>query len=416
MKLPETLQRKLTQDWQKEAHREARLCDGAFPLRLAIGLPRAQDIGSQAVRAHLAAWRDIEHQGIGSVLWQHKKYRACDGDIECPTHWLIHTPQDWHDAMDCGKTREELAFFMTLFAQDYLQMRMTEAPQLTRETLALLLRHKALVLAYPQQTVVQLLILAQMLDEGIARDLPLRALTWQHIIRASSHKLSALEKRQMQDVQLDSKFFERHETLLAKLLDLRYGARVAQTGLAAFLGAELPGAWIRLHENQIPRQYLPFPHIRVPAADLRAENIVPNHILIIENEQCLHLLPPLSDTLIILGAGRNLAWLKDAAWRHKRLYYWGDLDSWGLAILGNAQQYQPHLSALMMDKATFEYHRRHAVRESNSYPSCPPALDREQMALFTFLQGNALRLEQEFLDQAWVRKCFAAAGLADDER
>ena len=408
MKSPADLRRKLSQDWQKDKYRQARVGDNLFPVQLIIGTPRSQHIGTQAVRNHLLTWQTFEREHIGTIIWQTKKYRACDAAIDYPAIWQINHLQDWHDAMDDAATQAELIWFMALREHAYLR---AQPPLLARAQLGVLLRHKALALPYSSETIVQLLILADILPENIAQGLPLRALTLPQILAASARQLHPWEENSLQRLQLDSKFFERHQTLLSKLLGLRFGSRVADIGLSAFLGAEQQSGWIRLCENHEPRTWLNFPHIRVPSSALQADDIPLTNILIIENEQCLHLLPPLADTLIILGAGRNLAWLEHPSFRNKRLYYWGDLDSWGLEMLAAAQRYQPHIRALMMDKATLQRHIAHSVSEARSYPDMPSMLDDEQASLFTLLQQQALRLEQEFIDQAWVEQSCRNHGL-----
>ena len=108
MKSPAELKRKLSQDWQQDKHRQTRAGDAAFPVQLAIGLPRSRDIGTQAVRDHLAAWQAIDREQIGTVIWQTKKYRACDAPINCPAIWQLNHLKDWHDAMDNAQTQIEL--------------------------------------------------------------------------------------------------------------------------------------------------------------------------------------------------------------------------------------------------------------------------------------------------------------------
>lgn len=411
MKSPGELQSKLSRDWQTYALRRARLVEHAFPIRLAIGLPAAKDIGSPAVRAHLAAWQAFEKQGIGTVIWQRKKYRACAGEIDCPAVWEIDDVQTWQAAMDDRQGQAELAWFIALTEQDYWREQCTVSPQFAREQLALLLRHKALALPYCVEVIVQLLIVAAVLPENAAQGLPLRALHRTHLKRIGVEPQGDAARRAWQEWQADSKFFERHRILLGKLLALRFGRRVIEQGVDVFLGAQRYGGWLHVYENQTPRRFLPYAHMCVQACDLRADDIPLSRILIVENLRCLHTLPPLPDTCVILGAGRNLAWLQDRAWRQKSLYYWGDLDTWGLDILALAQSLQPHIFPLMMDLATFEQHAEHALGETDSCPNLPATLDKAQKDLFVFLQRGAWRLEQEFIRPDWVRDYCRRHGL-----
>ena len=71
-----------------------------------------------------------------------------------------------------------------------------------------------------------------------------------------------------------------------------------------------------------------FARQRVPASELQATPLPAAHILLVENERCLHLLPrPLAGTIAILGAGRNLAWLAAPWLQARRVAYWGDIDT-----------------------------------------------------------------------------------------
>ena len=79
-----------------------------------------------------------------------------------------------------------------------------------------------------------------------------------------------------------------------------------------------------------------------------------------------------------------------------------------MAILGQAQHYQHHLVALMMDQATVD---AHLVTEPESCLYQPLGLNTEQTHLFTHLKTHSLRLEQELLDKNWAKAYCRQAGL-----
>ena len=116
MKSPAALQHKLTQAWHKDKTRLARLCTDAFPITLALGLPKTADIGSAAVRMLLERWHDFARHNIGTILWQEKKYQACFAPIACPTHWQIHDLSEWQAAMDNVEAQTELGWFIAFRA------------------------------------------------------------------------------------------------------------------------------------------------------------------------------------------------------------------------------------------------------------------------------------------------------------
>jgi len=138
----------------------------------------------------------------------------------------------------------------------------------------------------------------------------------------------------------------------------------------------------------------------VTTAEL-AETILPaSRILVIENEQCLHQLPALSDTIAILGCGLDVQWLSSPTMDEKHIAYWGDMDSWGLLMLARARRCRPTLDVLLMDRELFEQYANHsAVPEPvKAQETIPDGLLNEEAGFYRYLTGlQRGRLEQEFL-------------------
>jgi hypothetical protein len=124
---------------------------------------------------------------------------------------------------------------------------------------------------------------------------------------------------------------------------------------------------------------------------------------------------PLPDTIAILGDGLNLGWLCAAWLQSRKVAYWGDLDTWGLAMLATARSHLAHLHALLMDGACFAAHQSLAVAEPVHAPlEHSGVLLPDEIALDQQLRTlRAGRLEQEFLPEAavnhamkdWLRRC-----------
>jgi hypothetical protein len=117
------------------------------------------------------------------------------------------------------------------------------------------------------------------------------------------------------------------------------------------------------------------------------------------------------DTLAVLGSGLNLAWLAAPWLQERKVAYWGDLDTWGLAMLAIARQNIPRLHALLMDRHTFDTHAAMAVTEPVHAPnvSTHNALRPNEADLAAHLQSLPKgRLEQEFLPQASVSAALQA--------
>ena len=150
---------------------------------------------------------------------------------------------------------------------------------------------------------------------------------------------------------------------------------------------------------------LPFRQILVRDHELATAPLPTENILIVENEQCLHLLPAMKNTIAILGAGLNLAWMQAPWLKSKSVAYWGDMDSWGLTMLARARKHKPTLSALLMSQTLFEqYQKNRAVEEPSPSlnESSSTLTTEEQQFLDTLRSRKKGRLEQEFLPQEIV--------------
>ena len=198
---------------------------------------------------------------------------------------------------------------------------------------------------------------------------------------------------------IDTKFFERHRTLMAQLLDVLFDGEVDNLGLEAFLGAlDETDHWVLL--APLEQGLLPFRQQRIRTTELMDVTLPASRVLIVENEKSLYQLPPVSDTIAILGAGLNLGWLEGRGFEGKQIAYWGDLDTWGLQMLATARGYRPQLHVLLMTRDTFDTHAAlSAVAERDPAAESPPtALTEAESMLYRHLRTlERGRLEQEFL-------------------
>ena len=92
------------------------------------------------------------------------------------------------------------------------------------------------------------------------------------------------------------------------------------------------------------------------------------NVIICENEITFLSLPKCQDTMAIFGGGYNAKILGVVYWLNfKNIYYWGDLDRDGFAILNNLRANLPNakIISLMMDKETFNLGRVSAVEDTS---------------------------------------------------
>ena len=381
MKSPQQLAQQLARQWHRSDWREAQLLPNpaAWPLPLAIGAPSAQSFqdAGPALRQHLQAWRAVSDHGPGSVQWAPRSYRGGAAPLDVPLHWTLPRPSDAIAAIArfAGPGHAGIA-------ADY-QALASVLTQVDACFHRLLLRRLALWRHLPTAQVVTATHVALQLAPGCAAGKPLRALA----VAGN-----------------DSKFFERHDSLLKALLDERFEGEASRQGLTTFLGASPEGEhWVLV--APLADGLLPFRRQRVTTSELHTTALPARRILLVENERSLHQLPqPLPDTIAILGSGFNLAWLA-APWLQERdVAYWGDLDTWGLAMLATARRLLPQLHALLMDRASFDAHAHLAVAEPvHATDLSQDGLLPQEVQLAHHLRGlEKGRLEQEFLSAEQV--------------
>ncbi len=130
-------------------------------------------------------------------------------------------------------------------------------------------------------------------------------------------------------------------------------------------------------------------------------------VFITENEINFLAFPAVRNSLVIFGAGygfENLAeipWLKDLP-----VYYWGDIDTHGFAILNQLRAYLPQARSLLMDRDTLLQHQSMWVTEPRQEQRQLTRLTPSEHLIYQDLTGNRygekVRLEQERVEFGWL--------------
>lgn len=377
MKSPADIALKLARQWQTSSIRLERLLNsGSWPRHFAIGKPSARTFTEnvQAVQRHVEVWRQVS---VGEVEWEDTTYRAGLAPISLPMRWRLHNPSEWVAAAnDLDVSREY-----------------TKLEKLVEQTdsvfHSLLVAQRSLWLTKSLDEVVATAQLATRLSPGCARGRPLRLLA---------------------EHGVDTKFFERNTNLLTKLLDERFEYAVSEQGLTTFLDAfDESSHWVLV--IPLDSGMLPFKRLRLTTAELSETTLPGSRLLVVENEQCIHQLPQVPDTIAILGAGLDLNWLASPKLVGKQTAYWGDMDTWGLLMLARARLHQPSIKQLLMDRAVFDsFASVSAVTEPvKAQVTAPDGLDRDEADFYCYLlEQDRGRLEQEYLPREQVEKVLSA--------
>ncbi|UTM28645.1 DUF2220 family protein [Pseudomonas aeruginosa] len=156
---------------------------------------------------------------------------------------------------------------------------------------------------------------------------------------------------------------------------------------------------------------MPFKRIRLTTSELAETSLPGSRLLVVENEQCVHLLPEtLPDTLAVLGAGLDLQWLASAHLAGKQIAYWGDMDTWGLLMLARARHHQPAVEALLMDRELFDQHSLGSavVEPAKAQELAPEGLMTDEADFYRYLLAQERgRLEQEYLPRRQVEQAIS---------
>lgn len=232
------------------------------------------------------------------------------------------------------------------------------------------------------------------------------------------HPRSGVYLRQVDIPGVHTKFIEAHRGLLSELLDILLPIEAiepAATGISRFASRygfcdkPLRIRFRVLDPNSALLPSCAAADITLDAASFAKLDLKLSRVFITENEINFLSFPMIVDSMIIFGSGYGFEMLRRAEWLSSRhIYYWGDIDTHGFAILDQLRSSFDHVESLLMDRATLlAFEALWGVEEQQTRRDLP-RLNREEMALYDDLRDNRLRsnlrLEQERIGFGWVER------------
>jgi hypothetical protein len=340
-------------------------------------------IDLEAARLWVQSWREFGRKGIGEILWSVRKWTSI-GHQEVPERLILSDPQ------------AIAAFALKLHEWQCTLARTTE--------LAEFCKNRWLPL-YPT---CNKLTLAGILQLQIGKLLSLDHSDWATMIAVIDWLVHNPDNkcyvRQLPIRGIDSKWFETYQ----KLIEPWY---CAITGKTAF-GFAQPPHLIRVRFLDTSLAPGGFSEISVLASELDAYCERPAAVLVCENLVSFLALPPMPGIIAIFGSGYAVSVLGDISWLNNvPIWYWGDLDSNGFAILNRLRHHHPHVRSLLMDSETLMRHRDLCVSEpSPNRGRLTRLTEAEKQTLAELLSGEgALRLEQERVEWQYALGVLRAA-------
>jgi hypothetical protein len=253
---------------------------------------------------------------------------------------------------------------------------------------------------------------------------PLRALelsgVWSHLLDVVSwmcaHPRPLIYLRQIDIPGVHSKFVETHRTVLAELFDICLPAEYIDTsalGLAQFslrYGFLDKPQRIRLRVLDLacsPLLGITTPDLTLDADSLSGLGNLATQIFITENEINFLAFPAQKNSVVVFGSGYGFDALSRAKWLQDcQIYYWGDIDTHGFAILNELRAHFPHVQSFLMDRDTLHAFSSLWGNEETPVLRDLTRLTLEEQALYDDLRDNRiqtnLRLEQERIGFGWV--------------
>lgn len=231
--------------------------------------------------------------------------------------------------------------------------------------------------------------------------------------RLREHPRPGVYLRQISLPGVDTKFFEKHRALLSSWLDLLLPPEAIDTHYTGTKGFE--GRYGFRKKPELVRLRFLDPgtapliggvacnDITLKAEDFQALELPDIHtIFVTENDINALSFPPFPGGLLLFGRGYNFSAFSGAGILNENpIYYQGDIDTHGFAILSQFRGHFPQTTSILMDRDTLLEHQDHWTRERSQAKAELPNLSDAELALYNDLRQNRLgpevRLEQEFI-------------------
>ncbi len=140
-------------------------------------------------------------------------------------------------------------------------------------------------------------------------------------------------------------------------------------------------------------------------------SIACENVYIVENQITTLSFPNMKNSIVIFGSGYGVGTLKNVQWLHeKNIYYWGDIDKDGFAILSQARGYFKNIKSIFMNEEVIDLFKEFGVQDDKNENVFKELknLTADEQKVYDNLQNNFyannFRLEQERLPFDYICK------------
>lgn len=380
---PKDLNAQLVRLWERgELLRDVVTGNARFPLRLALKTPGSADITDrfELVRAWAAELSAVSHLRLE---WQEVRHRVQGAQRLPASAWI----DSIEDALNWLGKRRERERFMTLVS----------ATRQANPALLLWLEKRPLQALEVADEWTQLLAVVEWL---------------------MNHPRPRIYLRQVDLSRVHTKFIESHRGVLTELFDLALpndAVDATKTGISqfaaryGFLDKPIHIRFRSLDQGIQPIVGLSHPDISLDADSFSRLSLPIRRVFITENEINFLTFPNVTQAIVIFGKGfgwdalARSQWLNDCA-----IYYWGDIDTHGFAILDQLRSHFAHVESILMDREILDAHSVFWAIEVKPSMADLPRLTKAEHTLYDDLRDNrirpGLRLEQELVGYSWLKQ------------
>lgn len=382
MQTPDALRARLRVAWSRNRH-DWLQGGGSWPKSFSTDPPTEAEAMAQwsVFDAWLAQWRGVAKTTAGRLKEETRVWQKSLGTQSLPCSWCFDTPEavaaELGEANTWRRAKQRFDGLVDSFA------------------LAEDVRWHQVVSRHFD-------VLADVDDADFGR--MCAVLDW-----LRRHPGSGLYPRQLPIAGIDSKWLEARRSMMAAwvaaLRDIDTGDFHAVTGLRA----PPDRLRMRLLDPALRRSLGGLADIEAPIDELAALELGAGRVLIVENLYTGLAVEDRPHTVLFMGRGNAIEAFAQVPWlRDVPIDYWGDLDTYGMAILARLRGYLPQVRSVLMDRETLLAFEPLWGTEKRQHPSIELAhLTVDEQQVYGDLRGDALgtriRLEQERIAWDWVR-------------
>ena len=384
---PQWIREELRRKWESGRILRALLIeDDLFPLRLPLKRPKSNEVNENF--AEISRWikrlKDQSRQGLGFgyELIEKEMVHRQSGRNLLPTHAVVLTVRD---ALRLLKKEREADKFMELVGR-----MAADWPDLWEW--AGQYPHKVLAVG----------------DDwtGI-----LAVLKW-----FSLNPCCGLYLRQLDISGIDTKFIEQRKGILTELLNIILPEGAIDPKASSFeqrFGLRVKPMQVRMRLLDQAQYIQGISDLTIPVDQLALLKPAVTRVFITENEINGLCFPDVRSSLVIFGLGYGVDVLRTVTWlKEKEIYYWGDLDTHGFAMLDQVRSFLPQTRSLLMEESILVKYRALWSVEDKPFWGQLTRLTPEEHRLLYSLQSNTwgagVRLEQERVSFQLVKQILSS--------